>query len=124
LTSHNISFEKDAHSGRGESSGLFDRLKTHTLEDHLFCFWERFTWFGFYLPEQLISGNYDDPIAKDVNLAEALDTIESVGIYLALPRFNRRYESGFGAVSWYYQSTEYEKLKNSQHNNGNDSLTA
>ena len=105
-------------AGKGESSGLFDRLKAHALEDHLFCFWERFTWFGFYLPDQLNNGNYDDPIAEAVNLAEALDTIESVGIYLALPRFNRRYETGFGAVSWYYQSTEYEELKNSQLNKG------
>ena len=105
-------------AGKGESSGLYDRLKTHALEDHLFCFWERFTWFGFYSPEQLRKGNCDDPIAEDVNLAEALDTMESVGIYLALPRFNRRYESGFVGVSWYYQAAEYEQLKNSKHNEG------
>src|SRR5262245_60155409 len=92
-------------AGRGES-GLYDRLRTHALDDHLFCFWERFTWFGFYSPEQLRNGTYDDPIARAVTLAEALDTIESVGIYLALPRFNRRYETGFTEVAWYYQAAE------------------
>ena len=99
-------------AGRGESSGLFDRLKAHAIDDHLFCFWERFTWFGFYTPDQLKKENYDDPIAEKVNVTDALDTIELVGIYLALPRFNRRYETGFGTVIWYYQSEEYEKLKN------------
>jgi hypothetical protein len=44
----------------------------------------------------------------------ALNTIESVGIYLALPRCNRRYETGFNGVAWYYQDTEYKQLKNSQ----------
>ena len=104
-------------TGRSES-GLYDRLKTHALDDHLFCFWERFTWFGFYSPVQLCNGTYDDPVAEAVTLVEALDTIETVGIYLALPRFNRRYETGFTGVSWYYQAAEYEQLKNAKRNAG------
>jgi hypothetical protein len=102
-------------TGRGES-GLYDRLKAHALDDHLFCFWERFTWFGFYSPVQLRTGTYDDLVAEAVTLAEALNMIESVGIYLALPRFNRRYEIGFTGVSWYYQAAEYEQLKNTKRN--------
>ena len=105
-------------AGRGDYSGLYDRLKTHAIEDHLFCFWERFTWFGFYSPVQLRNGKFDDPIAQAVTLTEALDTIESVGIYLALPRFNRRYGTGFGGVSWYYQAAEYEQSRNSARNAG------
>jgi len=101
-------------AGSRESSALFDRLKAHALDDRLFCLWERFTWFGFYRPDQLKNEDWDDPIAKDVYVVEALDTLESVGIYLALPRFNRRYESGFRDVTWYYQTAEYEELKNSQ----------
>src|SRR5712691_5400879 len=104
-------------AGRGDS-GLYDRLKTHALEDHLFCFWERFTWFGFFSPAQLHNGQCEDPVAEAVTLAEALDTIESIGIYLALPRFNRRYGTGFNGVSWYYQAAEYEQLKNSRRNAG------
>jgi len=100
-------------TGRSDS-GLYDRLKTHALDDHLFCFWERFTWFGFYSPEQLRNSKFYDPVATAVTLAEALNTIESVGIYLALPRFNRRYEAGFNGVSWYYQDAEYKQLKNSK----------
>ena len=42
-------------AGKGESVCLYDRLQAH-LDDHLFCFWERFTWFGFYSPEQLSKG--------------------------------------------------------------------
>jgi hypothetical protein len=97
-------------AGKGED-GLFDRLKAHALDDHLFCFWERFTWFGFYSPEQLRNNDYPDSLAKSVILEGALNTIESVSIYLALPRFNRRYESGFDGVLWYYQAAEYEDLK-------------
>jgi len=99
-------------AGRGEA-GLFDRIRTHAIEDHLFCFWERFTWFGFYSAEELGNEKYEDCIAKRVVLADALNAIESVGIYLALPRFNRRYGAGFGDVAWYYQLAEYEELKNS-----------
>ncbi|MBD3251052.1 hypothetical protein GF380_01070 [Candidatus Uhrbacteria bacterium] len=100
-------------AGRG-NSGLFDRLKTHALEDHLFCFWVRFTWLGFYSSSQLRKGRFDDPVTGALSLVDALDTIESVGVYLALPRFNRRYGSGFGGVEWYYQNAEYERLRNAQ----------
>jgi hypothetical protein len=98
-------------AGRGEC-GLYDRLKTHALEDHLFCLWERFTWFGFYSPVQIRKGDFKDIVAEALELTEALDTIESIGIYLAMPRYNRRYESGFGNVPWYYQKAEYEQLRN------------
>lgn len=40
-----------------------------------------------------------------------MDTIESVGTYLALPRFNRRYGAAFDGVAWYYQEAEYEQSK-------------
>ncbi len=50
--------------------------------------------------------------AQAVSLEEALNTIESIGIYLALPRYNRRWETGFGHVAWYYQEAEYDQSKN------------
>ena len=96
-------------AGSGETKSLYDRLKDHALDDHMFCFWERFTWFGFYSPEQLYNGDFDEPVATDVTLAEALNTLESVGTYLALPRFNRRWGTGFGGVTWYYQEAEYQQ---------------
>jgi hypothetical protein len=96
-------------AGKGESVCLYDRLKTHALDDHLFCFWERFTWFGFYSPEQLRNGDFDDPIATTVTLSDALSILESVGIYLALPRFNRRWGTDFDKVAWYYQEAEYRQ---------------
>ncbi|MBW2046891.1 MAG: hypothetical protein JRI96_18820 [Deltaproteobacteria bacterium] len=102
------------HAGKGEQVCLYDRLRDHALEDHLFCFWERFTWFGFYSPEQLLEGQFEDPIATAVSLEEALNAFESVAIYLGLPRFNRRYGSGFGGVAWYYQLAEYEEAKNAR----------
>ena len=96
-------------AGSGVVTSLYDRLRDHALYDHLFCFWERFTWFGFYSPEQLRNGDFDDPVATDVKLAEALDTLESVATYLAFPRFNRRWGKGFGEVTWYYQEAEYQQ---------------
>ena len=99
-------------AGKGDQVCLYDRLRDHALKDHLFCFWQRFTWFGFYSAEQLLKGEYPDPIASAVHLDEALNVIESVCIYMTLPRFNRRYGSGFTGVAWYYQSAEYEKAKN------------
>ena len=77
----------------------------------MFCFWERFTWFGFYSPVQLSKNAFEDPITNGVTLAELLDTVESVGIYLALPRFNRRYGSGFEEVAWYYQRAQYDESR-------------
>jgi len=96
--------------GKGER-GLYDRLKDHAIEDELFCLWERFTWFGVYSSSQLLRGECPDRIAEAVTLHETLDTIETIGIYLALPRFNRHWEMGFGGVVWYYQAAEYEELK-------------
>lgn len=96
-------------AGSGESKSLYDRLWDHARKDHLFCFWKRFTWFGFYSPEQLLNDNFDDPVATDITLKEALDTLESVGTYLALPRFNRRWGTGFGGVTWYYQEAEFHR---------------
>lgn len=98
-------------AGRGDSVSLYDRLQSHACEDHLFCFWERFTWFGFYSPVQLSKNAFEDPIATRVTLANLLDTVESVGIYLALPRFNRRFGFGFEEVAWYYQREEYDECK-------------
>ncbi len=96
--------------GRGER-GLYDRLMDHAIEDELFCFWERFTWFGVYSTSQLLRSEFPDRIAECVTLPEALNTIETICIYLTLPRFNRRWETGFDKVSWYYQVAEYEELK-------------
>lgn len=98
-------------AGKGESVCLYDRLQAHALDDHLFCFWERFTWFGFYSTAQLRRNAFEDPIATDVPLAELLNTVETIGTYLALPRFNRRYGSGFAEVAWYYQLAEYDESR-------------
>ena len=73
-------------AGRGDS-GLYDRLKCHAIDDHLFCFWERFTWFGFYSAEEIRAKNFDY-IPAPMTLLEALNTIESIATNLALPRFN------------------------------------
>ena len=98
-------------AGSGDSSGLFERLKAHAIEDHLFCFWQRFMWFGFYSAEQLKAEKYPDPVAKSLSLGDALNTIESIAIYLAMPRHNLRKETGFSDVEWYFQPAEHERLK-------------
>jgi hypothetical protein len=95
-------------AGKGETSCLFERLRAHALDDHLFCFWERFTWFGLYSAEQLKQNDWFDPLVSSLSAADALNNLESIATYLALPRFNRRFGSGFEYVKWYYQKEEYD----------------
>jgi len=109
LYSPNLECVYIGQAGSGKSNALYDRLRDHAVNDHLFCFWERFTWIGFYSPEQLRNKDFDDPIATDITLKEALDALESVATYLALPRFNRRWGTGFGGVDWYYQEAEFQR---------------
>lgn len=101
-------------AGRGNSSTLYDRLRSHALEDSLFCLWERFTWFGFYSAKDLQNGKFADPLTGSVSLAAVLNEFETVGFYLALPRHNLRSENGFAHVNWYYQEDEYQELKNAK----------
>lgn len=97
-------------AGRGNTSSLFDRLRTHALDDHLFCFWERFTWFGLYSAQQLREQEeWSAPLVNELSAPDALNNLESMATYLALPRFNRRFGSGFGHIEWYYQKEEYDE---------------
>lgn len=97
-------------AGKGETSGLFERLKAHRFEDSLFCFWERFTWFGLYSADELNKQQFDYS-PGNLSLADALNNLESMATWLALPRFNRHYGSGFGHVEWYYQLAEYDEIR-------------
>jgi len=83
-------------AGRG---CLYNRLRNHALEDDLFCLWKRFSWFGFYSPEQLGRSQVEDIVVTRLALKDALDAIESIAIYLALPRYNLRRETGFQHVA-------------------------
>jgi hypothetical protein len=65
--------------------------------------WERFTWLGFSSPAPRRNGKCNAPSAAVVTLLEALDTMASLGLSLALLRCNRRYESRCHGVSWYDQ---------------------
>ena len=47
-------------AGRGEIKGLYHRLKDHAISDHLFCRWERFSWYGFYSVKSLEARNKGD----------------------------------------------------------------
>jgi hypothetical protein len=105
-------------AGRGESSSLFDRLKTHALDDHLFCFWERFTWFGLYSAEQLKQNEWPGTLESAPSIETTLNNLESMATYLALPRFNRRFGSGFGHVAWFYQKAEYDAQRSRKANKG------
>lgn len=98
-------------AGKGETSCLFERLRTHALDDHLFCFWERFTWFGLFSAEQLAREEWSDPLVSSLSVVDALNNLESMATYLALPRFNRRFGSGFEHVEWYYQKEEYDAAR-------------
>jgi len=102
------------HSDKGDTAALFERLRDHAIEDDLFCLWQRFTWFGFFTPEQIGNEDYDGPVAESLTLKDALNMIESVAIHLAMPRHNLRKECGFSDVKWYYQPAEFKRLQNTK----------
>lgn len=99
-------------AGKGETKGLYDRLKDHT-EDELFCAWERFTWFGFYSKEA-INAKCDDEfeICTDVN--ELMNIVESIIVRVWKPSFNKssgclHSDNSEEIIEWYYQEAEWEE---------------
>lgn len=113
-------------TGKGSSKGLYDRLQDHT-EDHLFCAWERFSWFGFYsrkvLEDEKINA-FDAEYEIKTNAEELVNVMESMLIRICRPSFNMAsgtlFEGkGNSVIEWYYQEAEWEeqqeefnKLKN------------
>lgn len=108
-------------AGRGDETGLFHRLRTHALDDDLFCMWERFSWYGFYSLETI--KNSDDEefecefkcgIHSDID--ELMNVIESMIIRTHRPPFNKstgslRKGKESGKVEWFYQKAETEERK-------------
>lgn len=95
-------------AGRGETRGLFDRLRDHAIDDDLFCLWERFTWFGFYSHEILKDkGPYEEML--DVEITQAMDVIEAIGIYASNPAMNRK-RGTLADVEWFYQKEQFEEM--------------
>ena len=96
-------------AGRGDSSGLFDRLKDHAVQDDLFCLWERFTWFGFYSHEILEkNGPYEDRFGGGI--IQALDVLEAIAIYASNPAMNRR-RGTLKDVKWFYPKEQFEEME-------------
>ncbi len=116
-------------AGKGNSKGLYDRLKDHT-EDYLFCAWERFSWYGFYsrkVLEDVRTGKLDAFNAEyeiETNAEELVNVMESILIRICRPSFNMASGTlcdgrGNNIIEWYYQEAEWEeqqeefdKLKN------------
>jgi hypothetical protein len=104
-------------AGRGENTGLYDRLKAHATEDELFCMWERFSWFGFYSRETLQKSTdsaflKEYKINTDVN--EVMNLTESLIIHVQRPRFNKSikykfHEKDDKGIEWFYQKAEFEE---------------
>lgn len=94
-------------AGRGEKSGLYDRLKDHT-DDYLFCMWERFSWYGFYSTDVLLSGEYNAKYNIETDIDKIMTTIETVAIHLTLPKHNRSMGMDVKEIEWYYQKAEFE----------------
>lgn len=99
-----------------KDKGLFDRLKDHT-EDHLFCVWERFSWFGFYTKKALEKGTskaFTEEYEIITNVDELMNVIESFIIRSCRPSFNQSWgclfnENSDEYIEWYYQEAEWEE---------------
>ena len=103
-------------AGRGDGNGLFHRLKTHALEDELFCMWERFTWYGFYSSEvvnKMENQAWDNEFKIETDVNVLMNVIESMIIRINIPRFNKSVGSLKGEkenndIEWFYQKAEIE----------------
>jgi hypothetical protein len=97
-------------AGRGETKGLYHRLKDHAIEDYLFCRWERFSWYGFYSVKSLEEGNYDKEFKVNTDVNEIMDVIESLIIQVNSPKLNMT-RGSLAGVEWFYQKAEFEEQK-------------
>ncbi len=103
-------------AGRGENKGLFHRLKDHT-DDHLFCMWERFSWFGLYSTDALKKGDdaaFDKEFDVRTNVNNLMNVIESMIIRTCRPSFNisigsLRGDKDKDLIEWFYQKAEWEE---------------
>jgi hypothetical protein len=95
-------------AGRGETKGLYHRLKDHAIEDYLFCRWERFSWYGFYSVKSLEEGNYDKEFKVNTDVNEIMDVIESLIIQVNSPKLNMT-RGSLAGVEWFYQKAEFEE---------------
>lgn len=103
-------------AGKGENVGLYCRLKNHT-DDHLFCMWERFSWFGFYSSDTIRKGtdaafNKEYDVKTDVN--ELMNVIEALILRTFRPSCNLSLGSlldvrGKDHLEWFYQKAEWEE---------------
>jgi hypothetical protein len=116
LYNHNADVLYVGQAGRGETTGLYHRLKDHT-NDELFCLWERFTWFGFYSVDVIENGsasafNENIDVSTDVN--ELMNVIESLIIRVHRPPFNKSVghihgEKDKNQIEWFYQKAEFDE---------------
>ncbi len=97
-------------AGRGETKGLYDRLKDHALEDYLFCRWGRFSWWGFYSVENLEKQDYDKQFKINTNVNEIMDMVESLIIRVNPSTLNMALGKLKG-VEWFYQEAEFEEQR-------------
>ena len=117
LYDHNLSCIYVGQAGRGENTGLYHRLKTHAIEDELFCMWERFSWFGFYSREAFLknaSQAFDREFEIASNVNELMNFLESFLIRIHRPPFNKSVRHKFGEgetedIEWFYQRAEFEE---------------
>ena len=107
-------------AGRGDQTGLFHRLKTHALDNELFCMWQRFTWYGFYSVETIHSDSgkaYEDEFKIKTNINELMNVIESMIIRTAMPQFNKsvgslKKDKETIGIEWFYQKAQFEEWGN------------
>lgn len=108
LYDHNYKCLYVGQVGRGETKGLYHRLKDH-VNDYLFCMWERFSWYGFYSKKSLATESFKNEFKINTDVNKLMNIIETITIHIHFPLFNRSMGSGISKINWYYQPEEYEE---------------
>jgi hypothetical protein len=96
-------------AGKKEQGALYDRMRTHAIDDRLFCSWERFSWFGFLSIQALHKQTWNDEWKITTDVEETMHVIEAVAIHVFRPNFNASW-GNLRDVEWYYQKEEYQEL--------------
>ena len=103
-----INTQRVVYVGQTGSGGqrLLKRLRDHT-NDHLWNRWQRFSWLGFEAVSELnVLNNTSDQIFGNVDLATALDQVESLLIHLLEPLLNRQGAQWHGARQYFQIAVE------------------
>jgi hypothetical protein len=91
--------EKIIYVGKANSSSLYERLKSHTM-DRLQQRWNKFSWFGIKAVDEK-TGKLKDVVLQNNGNSDLISTLEALLIEAVEPNQNRQAGKGFAAIEFF-----------------------